>query len=63
MLTLARMSRPSDAIAAVAGVLVAVPERDLTPSEGAQVMALIDSFRPTLEITELEARVAELKGL
>ena len=52
------MSTPSDAIAAAEGVLVAVSEGDLTPSEGAQVMALIDSFRRTLEITELEERVS-----
>ena len=43
-------------------MLQAVSEGDLTPSEGAQVMGLIDSFRRTLEITELEARVAALEG-
>ena len=35
---------------------------ELTPSEGAAVMHLIDSFRRTLETSELEARVAALEG-
>jgi hypothetical protein len=56
------MSTTSDAAQAAGAVLGAVSEGDLTPSEGAQVMGLIDSFRRTLEITELEARVAALEG-
>jgi hypothetical protein len=43
-------------------VLQAVCEGALTPSEGAQVIGLINSFRRILEITELEARVAALEG-
>lgn len=35
---------------------------ELTPTEGAKVMGLVDSFRRTLEVTELEARVAALEG-
>ncbi len=56
------MSTVSDAAQAAGAVLGAVSEGDLTPSEGAQVMGLIDSFRRTLEVTELEARVAALEG-
>ena len=56
------MSTAKDAAQAAGAVLEAVSEGDLTPSEGAQVMALIDSFRRTLEVTELEARVAALEG-
>jgi hypothetical protein len=56
------MANAKDAAQAAAAVLEAVSEGDLTPSEGAQVMGLIDSFRRTLEITELEARVAALEG-
>lgn len=37
-------------------------EGHLTPTEGAQVMALVDSYRRTLEVTELEARLAALEG-
>ena len=55
------MSTAKDAAQAAGAVLGAVSEGDLTPSEGAQVMGLIDSFRRTLEITELEARVAALE--
>ena len=60
--TLPPMSTASDAAQVAGAVLGAVSEGDLTPSEGAQVMSLIDSFRCTLEVTELEARVAALEG-
>ena len=59
---LPQMSTASDAVAASGAVLEAVSDGYLTPSEGAQVMGLIDSFRRTLEITELEARVAALEA-
>lgn len=57
------MSTASDAARAAGAVLEAVSEGEITPSEAAQVMGLIDSFRRTLEITELEERVAALEGL
>jgi hypothetical protein len=56
------MTTANDAAEAAAAVLVAVSEGDLTPTEGAQVMGLVDSYRRTLEVTELEARVAALEG-
>jgi hypothetical protein len=59
---LPRMSCAHDAAEAAAAVLEAVSEGDLTPNEGAQVMGLVDSYRRTLEVTELEARVAALEG-
>jgi hypothetical protein len=52
-----------DAAEAAGAVLQAVSSGELTPVEGAQVMALVDSFRRTLEVTELEARVAALEGV
>ena len=58
---LPKMSTASHAVAASGAVLQAVCEGDLTPSEGAQIMGLIDSFRRMLEITELEARMAALE--
>jgi hypothetical protein len=58
---LPRMSSAHDAAEAAAAVLQAVSEGDLTPTEGAQVMALVDSYRRTLEVTDLEARVAALE--
>lgn len=57
-----KMKTAHDAAEAAAAVLEAVAEGDLTPTQGAQVMALIDVFRRTLEVTELEARVAALEG-
>ena len=51
-----------DASDAAAGVLRAVAEGDLTPTEGAKVMALVDVYRRTLETTEFEARLAALEA-
>lgn len=57
-----RMEMAADAAKAAAAVVEAVASGELTPGEGAHVMALVDSFRRTLETTELEARVAALEG-
>jgi hypothetical protein len=59
---LPQMATARDAARAAGAALEAVSEGELTPSEGAQVMALVDAFRRTLETTELEARVAALEG-
>ncbi len=56
------MTSARDAAEAAAAVLKAVAEGNLTSGEGAQVMGLVDSYRRTLEVTELEARVAALEG-
>ena len=61
--TLPPMANAYDAAQAAGAVLEAVSMGELTPTEGAQVMGLVDSFRRTLEVTELEARVAALEGL
>ena len=55
------MQSAADAARAAAAVLDAVAMGDLTPTEGAHVMSLIETFRRTLETTELEARVAALE--
>lgn len=57
-----RMTCARDAAGAAAAVLEAVSEGSLTPTEGAQVMGLVDAYRRTLETSELEARVAALEG-
>ena len=57
-----RMTNAHDAAQAAGAALEAVAEGELTPAEGATIMALVDSFRRTLEVTELEARVAALEG-
>ena len=60
--TLPPMQSAADAAKAAAGVLGAVAGGDLTPTEGAHVMTLVETYRRTLETTELEARVAALEG-
>ena len=59
---LPRMASAHDAAQAAAAVLEAVSMGELTPTEAAVVMGLVDSFRRTLEVSELEARVAALEG-
>ncbi len=56
------MQSAADAAKAAGAVLDAVALGDLTPTEGAHVMSLIETYRRTLETTELEARVAALEG-
>jgi hypothetical protein len=57
-----RMETARDAAKAAGAVLEAVAEGDLTPTEGAHIMGLVEIFRRTLETSELEARVAALEG-
>jgi len=57
-----RMETAADAAKAAGAVVEAVAAGELTPTEGAHVMALVDSYRRTLETSELEARVAALEG-
>ena len=50
-----------DAAEAVQAVVAAVSRGEITPLEGISVVSLIDAYRRTLELTEIEARVAELE--
>jgi hypothetical protein len=56
------MQSAADAARAAGAVLDAVAAGDLTPNEGAQIMGLVETYRRTLETSELEARVAALEG-
>lgn len=56
------MQSAEDAAQAAGTVLSAVASGELTPSEGAHVMALIETYRRTLELTELEARLSSLEA-
>ena len=49
-----------DASQAAGSVLTAVSEGNLTPTEATLVMGLIDSYRHTLELTEIEERLQAL---
>ena len=51
-----------DAFNAAGSVLTAVSEGELTPIEGTRVMGLIDSYRRTLELTEIEERLRVLES-
>ena len=59
---LPRMTTAHDAAQAAGAVLEAVAEGELTPTEGATVMSLIDGYRKILELLELEARISALEG-
>ena len=50
-----------DAFNAAGSVLTAVSEGELTPIEATFVMGLIDSYRRTLELTEIEERLQALE--
>ena len=56
------MQSASDAAKAAGAVLEAVATGDLTPTEGAHIMGLVETFRRTLETSELEARVMALEA-
>ena len=56
------MQTAANAATAAGAVLGAVADGDLTPTEGAHIMTLIETYRRTLETTELEARVTALEG-
>jgi hypothetical protein len=56
------MTCARDAAQVAGAVLGAVSEGDLTPAEGAHVMALVETYRRTFETTELEARLVALEG-
>jgi hypothetical protein len=60
--SLAKMQNALDASEAAGSVLCAVSEGELTPIEATRVMGLIDSYRRTLELTEIEERLQKLEA-
>jgi hypothetical protein len=56
------MTSAAAASNAMAAVLEATATGDLTPGEGAAIAALVEQYRRTLELTELEARIAALEA-
>lgn len=59
---LPHMETAADAAKLAGAIIEQVSQGDLSPSEGAAIMALIEAFRRTIETCELEARVATLEG-
>ena len=60
--SLPRMHGAMDASEAAGSVLNAVGDGTLTPIEGTRVMGLIDSYRRTLELTDIEYRLKALES-
>ncbi|WP_306111509.1 MULTISPECIES: DUF5681 domain-containing protein [Roseovarius] len=56
------MKSAKDASQAAQAVLQAVSKGQLTPLEGASVMALVEGYRKALETTELEQRITALEA-
>ena len=52
-----------DASKAASSILTAVSEGELTPLKEHRVMGLIDSYRRTLELTEIEERLQALEEI
>ena len=61
--SLPKMHNALDASEAAGSVLTAVSEGQLTPIEATRVMGLIDSYRRTLELTEIEQRLQALETI
>lgn len=59
---LPKMTSAGDAVAAAGAVLDAVAHGDLTPTEGAHIMSLIETYRRTLETAEIETRLTALEA-
>jgi hypothetical protein len=59
---LPKMKSAGDAAGAAAAILQAVAAGELTPTQGAHVMGLVDGFRRVLEVTEIETRLADLEA-
>jgi hypothetical protein len=58
---LPQMLDAMDASEAAGSVLSAVSDGTITPIEGTRVMGLIDSYRRTLELTDIEQRLHALE--
>ena len=57
---LPKMNNALDASEAAGSVLRAVSDGELTPIEATRIMGLIDSYRRTIELTEIEERLRAL---
>ena len=55
------MQSAADAALGAAAILAAVAAGELTPAEGAHVMALVETYRRTFETTDLERRIKALE--
>lgn len=58
---LPKIETAADAIKAMAAIVKAVAEGDLTPSEAQAISALVQNFSKAIETADLEARIAKLE--
>lgn len=56
------MNSAADSANAAGAVLNAVADGDLTPTEGAHIMALVETYRRTLETSDLATRLVALEA-
>jgi len=55
------MEGAKSAASAMGAILASVSKGDLTPSEAGALAGIVESYRKTLELTELEARIKALE--
>jgi hypothetical protein len=55
------MTNANDSAAAMSGVLQALANGDITPGEASSVAGVIETYRRTLETTEIEERISALE--
>lgn len=55
------MKSAADAVQVMGAVLVALASGEVTPSEAQAVAGIVETFRRTIETSEIEARIAELE--
>ena len=61
-LHLPKIETATEAANAASAILAAVASGEVTPLEGATIMSLVEQFRRTLEVTEIERRILALEG-
>lgn len=59
---LPKLEKPEDAIAAAAAIVEAVAIAELTPSEAAEMMKLVEGYTRILEAEDHEQRLRALEG-
>lgn len=59
---LPEMQTAGDALAAINAIVQAVANGDLTPAEASGLAGLVEAFRKTAEVEDLEKRVARLEA-
>lgn len=57
-----QMETAADAVRVMASVMAALASGDITPSEAQAVAGIVETFRRTIETSELEARISELES-